>query len=261
MRLQTLIVAAILSAAAIAWWGCDSAPGPARIDNRPPLVRDLVFSPDGVNLDDPGAPATDASNRVSVPLALSVQATDPDGAVADVRFALQAPGAPAPYIAEGSLERREGDRFALSETLMLDAGRTGAYTLYVYAIDDEGRLGNQVRGSILLTNTGSPPVVESVTASPDPIKPPFPITFVLTAQVSDPDGLANIARVVVTTPSGGVFLLVDNGTRGDAKADDGLFTASFDVPEAAPGVQRFEVQAFDRSGLASSVVVKEVTVE
>ena len=84
----------------------------------------------------------------------------------------------------------------------------------------------------------------------------------LIAAVTDPDGLGNISQVVVRTPNGQEWPMFDDGrSLGDEMAGDGRFTASFEVPQATPGTQTFRFQAFDRTGLASPVVEKAVTIE
>jgi len=92
-------------------------------------------------------------------------------------------------------------------------------------------------------------------------------------RVYDPDGLGNILRVMGEAPNGSEFQMFDDGdTSGDDVADDGEFTATFDVPQevcsdtvpppcVTPGPQRFKVQAFDRSGNESNVFETDVEVQ
>jgi hypothetical protein len=84
----------------------------------------------------------------------------------------------------------------------------------------------------------------------------------LIAVVSDPDGLGNIQDVFVTTPNGNSLKMFDDGeSLGDDVANDGRYTASFDVPTATPGTFTFSFKAVDRSGLESEVVIKEIIVQ
>jgi hypothetical protein len=79
--------------------------------------------------------------------------------------------------------------------------------------------------------------------------------------VSDPDGLNNLLSVVVRTPNGSELEMFDDGASlGDEVAGDGRYTATFDVPQAEPGTFTFEFQAFDRFGLSSEIVTRDVTV-
>ncbi|GAB5519898.1 MAG: hypothetical protein RhofKO_21490 [Rhodothermales bacterium] len=239
--------------------GCDSAPGPAELDVvRAPTVSDLTFSPSFVRLDQ--LPADQVNGEIAqVPITISAQARASAGLEA-VNFVVQSPLAGQEVVAQGSLTGSAG-AYTGSPTMEVPVATPGLYTLLVYAVDAQGQISNELRGSIqVLSQGGGPPVIESVEASPNPLTPPT--TLVLTAVVSDPDGLTNVSRVEVTTPNGTVAQLFDDGvSRGDPVGGDGRFTASFNVPSAAPGVQTFSFQAFDRAGLASAPVTLDVTIQ
>lgn len=239
--------------------GCDAGPGPSAVGNRPPEVSQLVYSPQVVDLDDEATPYVLEDGHVEVPLAIQVEAEDPEGGLSHVAYAVQAPGAGSDAVSAGTLARDEQGAWAAETVLELPIGAVGTYQLLVFAVDEQGRPGNQVRGSLRFIHTGSPPVIEAVAVEPAVIRPPA--TVRLTATVSDPEGLLNVARVEARGTGGIVRFLRDEGLDGDEGAGDGLFTVRFDVPAAAPGIQAYVVRAFDRAGLASEAVVAEVGVE
>lgn len=250
----------VLTSGGLALSGCDSTPGPAPVDDRPPVVSNLAYSPQRIDLSEGAYQVQDS--MVTFPLVVQVTAGDPDGDVSDVVYQLQSVAVQPATLASGPMTPIGEGRYEASTPVSLPISQTGNYTLTVYAVDMDGRLGNQVRGSVALVNSSHPPVVVSVEAIPSVIRPPYPIDFTLIATVSDPDGLGNVARVEGHAPNGSIFALYDDGVSfGDQVRGDGKYTASFTVDDAAPGVQVFTIQAFDRAGLSSPPFQKEVTVE
>jgi hypothetical protein len=136
------------------------------------------------------------------------------------------------------------------------------YSLIVYATDQQTAVSNQVRGLIEYQLLGGePPVILSV-EGPESITPPAIWSYV--AEVTDPDGLGNIARVEART-LGQTFEMLDDGGEGsdsgDEVADDGRFTVTFEVPEGTePTTAQFQFQAFDRQGNESEIVTRDLTV-
>lgn len=240
-----LVLAGALALAALA--GCDSGPGGQPLGGIPPTVSGFAYSPDAVLFDTLGV----EGDTARIALALQVRAQDEDGAVARVPFVVE--GQFGGTVARGELEPQGEGVYAGTTELVLARAQRGRYTVLVYAVDDEGLLGNTVRGRFDFLATGlGPPVIDAI-EGPAEFRPPGTLRFV--AVVSDPDGLADIARVEVTVPAGGTFPLVDDGrTFGDEAAGDGRYTAAFDVPEAAPGPQTFVFRAFDRDGAQSEEV-------
>lgn len=238
---------------------CDSAPGPADLNPRPPVLSDFSFGPEVVNPGQlpEGWQATD--DGVSGPVTVRVTASDPDGTVDEVRYVVQSPTDPTQPLALGLLDAAGGARYEASFTLELPPGAVGNYTVLVFAIDDDRVQSGEVRGLLRFSASGAPPVIENVEADPEVVRPPTTLTLIVT--VSDPDGLDNISRVEGTTPNGQTFSLFDDGqSLGDEEAGDGRYTARFEVPSASPGTQTFSFQAFDRSGLASEVVTKDIQI-
>lgn len=244
-----LAVACTLALAA-----CDSGPGSATPEGVPPVVSDLTFSPQEIG----SAPGGEGA--FTVPLTLDVAARDEDGDLDGVFFAIQSPASGQEPVATGSLESAGGGRFAVTADVSIPEGEIGVYTIVVYAVDAEGSMSNTVLGNLKYVGTGEPPVIEDVEAEPEIVRPPTQLRLI--AIVSDPDGLANIARVIGTTPSGFEFDMADDGRNlGDEEANDGRYTATFDVPSATPGTQTFTFVAIDKSGLRSEVFTKEIEVE
>lgn len=233
--------------------GCDSATDPQPLGGRPPEVSDFAFSPDSVFFDD----AIVSGDTAGIDLAVSVLASDPDGEIDRVQFSID--GQFEGTIASGTLALGDDRRYAATAPLRLGRGQRGLYSVLVYAVDDDGLLSNQVRGLFELAGMGlGPPVIDAIDA-PMEFRPPG--TLVLVAVVSDPDGLSDIARVEVDGSGGGTFQLFDDGqSSGDETADDGRYTATFDVPTATPGPQTFVFRAFDRDGLASQDVPFTITI-
>ncbi len=258
MRVSPAAVAA-LCCGLLLLGACDSAPGPAAYDDRPPVVSDLSFTPANV-VATQVPPGQSAGEQVRVPLQFSVRVDDPDRDLALIGFAVQSPLAERAPLAEGTIDASGTGTYAHEVEVMIPKSEVGVYTLRVFAVDRAQNLSNEVLGTIRFFAEGSAPVVESVEAFPEIIRPPT--EFILIATVSDPDGLANIASVRVRFPTGAVAEMYDDGrSRGDEVAGDGRYTARFDVPQATPGVQTFQIWAIDRTGLESAVFEKPIRIE
>ena len=253
-RLLPLCLAAGLVLALAA---CDAAPGPDTPSGPPPLLSDFSFSPESVVFEDLPPEALVNDTLAQIQMSLSVRAEDAD--LDSVLYAIKAPFDAVRVFKAGHLTAAGGGRYAASFVLSAPIGGTGLYDIVVYAVDEERQLSNRVRGLMpFRVLGGGPPEITEIIA-PDTFRPPGDLTLI--AVVTDPDGLSNIRRVVVRTPSGSELRMFDDGaTQGDAAAGDGRYTARFNVPNATPGTQTFGFQAFDRSGLASPVVTRDITV-
>ncbi len=255
--IRTIAALAAIGALCI---GCDSVPGTDPSDAVPPRITSFSFTPNDVDISAlPPEQRTDST--ALIPLSIQVTATDADGTVGAVVFILEGLAPEDPPVLEGLL-RPVGAEHRLDTTLVLSFGAVGNYPLLVFAVDTDAHMSNRARGVLRFNSSvpiGGPPVIEDVEADPEIVRPPT--TFRLIATVSDPDGLENILKVSGTAPNGLEFQMLDDGAVGDDVAGDGRFTAQFDVPAANPGTQLFRIQAFDRSGLASAVFEKEVTIE
>jgi hypothetical protein len=256
-----LLACAALACAALA--ACDDAPGPPPFERRPPVVSDLQLSPSAFTY-------TGNEAVVSIPLQLSVAVDEGDGA-AVVRYVVRRQfesGA----VAEGTLAPADG-RYAGTDTLQVERGAVGLYVVTVVA-SGAGGVGNEATALLAYDALDlGPPVVVAAASDPNPV--PSPGAFTVTATVGDPDGLANIARVVLES-GGAEFQLCDDGNfgscgfggvdlpapSGDETEGDGRFSRRFQIPEGTePGDIGFTVQAFDRAGQASAPVLLIVTVQ
>ena len=251
--LMMAVMAAIAMALLVA--GCDSAVEPGPAGDRPPEVSNIAIAPDTVVISESSTGCEDITTSLHV----AADAHDAERALDRVPYAVLSPQRGAAPIAEGQLASVGDSRYAADTTITLPGGGIGRYTVLVYAVDGAEQLSNEVRGGLILTGEGSPPVIEEVIA-PSQINPPTTLRFVVV--VSDPNCLSNIAEVVVTLPNGQQVALFDDGeTSGDEAAGDGRYTATFNVPgEQEPVTQTFIFQAFDRTGLASDTVAVDVTV-
>lgn len=246
--------------------GCDSAPGPSDTAGLPPVLDGFSYSPQSLNVLE--APADQlVGDNVRVRFTVSVQASDPDGEVADVVLVLRSPVIDAEPILAQSMNGFDGGIYELIRDVELPRGQIGNYTVLVYAVDNEGQLSNQVRGTFLLENRGEPPVIESIEAPATIQRPPAGEQALarIVATVSDPDGLANITRVVFWNAAapGEVFDLFDDGqSGGDETAGDGRYTITVQVTsENTPGPRVFVFQAIDRAGLSSEEESITITIE
>jgi hypothetical protein len=256
-----LVLAAALVATALA--ACDDGPGPPPLDRAPPTVSDLQLTPRTVDY-------TGAEPVVQVPLQLSVAVDEGSGGVT-ARFVVRRPFAPG-ALAEGLLTPADG-RYAGAATLELPRGAVGDYVVTVVA-SGTGGVGNEATALLRFSSTSfGAPALDAAGVDPNPV--PVPGAFTVAADVSDPDGLANVARVVLAS-GGAEFQLCDDGNfgacgfggvdlpgpSGDAAAGDGRYSRRFQVADGTPpGEVGFTVQAFDRIGEASAAVPLTVTLQ
>ena len=247
--------------------GCDSAPGPADALERPPVVSSFSYAPKQLNLVDV-APGELEDGTIEVAFTASAAVDTRGGAVSldRVIFVLRPPTQNAAPVAFERMETAGNDLYEINQTLTLDAGEVGNYTMSIYAVDANGQLSNQVLGTFQLINEGSPPVIDSLVV-PDTIVRPTTgeKEELFIAVVSDPDGLNNIAGVVfwnVARPDITFSLFDDGESSGDETAGDGRYTTTVVIGSGnAAGINRFAFQATDRAGLKSEVVVKEITIQ
>ncbi len=276
MRLLSVLATAGLCLLGGVLAGCDSAPGPPSPDERPPVLFDFDFSPRSVVFEQL-PPDQIAGDLVRVPVELSVSARDADGDLETVRFLVQPPFSTSETVAAGEMTPAGNGRFTATATVEIPKSDVGVYSVVVFAVDGAGQMSNQARGEFAFEATGEPPVIEDV-ALPERVTRPAPgedpVLIPIVATVSDPDGLANIARVEMQVlPIGSVILqLCDDGgegacnpgfgSSGDETAGDGRFTITLQLDSSnAPGETTFEFRAIDRAGLTSETVTRTITVE
>ena len=243
--------------------GCDEAPGPPALVSAPPAVSDLQLTPSTFEY-------TGDADTVQVPLQLSVAVDAGDG-VSSVRYVVRRQFESG-VLAEGELAPADG-RYAGTTSFAVARGAVGLYIVTVTAFG-AGGVGNEATALLhYAAEDRGPPVVTGASVNPNPVVAPS--DFTVSAQVSDPDGLANVARVVLSS-GGAEFALCDDGNEGscglggtdlpspsgDAAAGDGRFSRKFSVPAGSgTGDIGFTVQAFDRAGQASEPVQLIVTLQ
>ncbi len=257
-RYTTAVLAAGIFAWALALSACDQAPGPPDDTASPPELSDFSFSPHEFI-----APLGDDNADAVVPLSMEVTARDPDHDIVAVSFVVFGDTT----IAEGMLAYGDGGRYAGRSDVTIPAGKLGVYTVLVFAEDREGILSNTVRGLLLVSGDGSPPVIHSVSA-PDTLRRPAegdpPVLLEISAVASDPDGLSNIAAVEfwnTNRPADRIGML-DDGLGGDAAAADGRYTRTVKIESSNnPGIVTFAFQARDRAGLLSNIAEATTVVE
>ena len=137
------------------------------------------------------------------------------------------------------------------------------------AKDRENHLSPVVTDTVLVESPviNNPPVITQV-AGPDTLSRAQGGTYLLTAAVTDPQGLDDIQKVTFNTfkpdgspSSGNPFSMYDTGSDGDAAAGDGIYSFQFTISQSnVTGQYRFEFQAQDKPGATSNVAVHIITV-
>ena len=253
---------------------CDSAPGARDLQESAPVVSGLSFAPGSISLDAvPPEDVSDGFAHVSLEVVATV-ADEDDDATALYIFVLP-PDGTAAVTGEKIINLNGDGRITSAVDLTIPTAQVGIYTVKVYASDGLGQLGNQATGSLEVTASSEPPVIElidipSTIVRPGVGQPPIQIPIVLTA--SDPDGLANILRVEMLVNGSGPLFLCDDGnigicnagfpTSGDITAGDGQFTITIQLDASNdPGENTFEFTVIDRSGLESESEERIVEVQ
>lgn len=264
------IVRGVAGALLLLFAGCDAAPGPTNLNERPPVVSNLAVEP-GVLIPD-GTAGAEADLVADVQVSWSV--ADPDGDVERVFVLVQSPNPGGEPVGTAELAAVSG-RMQATVQVSIPAGAVGMYPVTVVAADSRGAMSNRLVGRLDVEGSGAPPTILEVDAPeritrPAAGEPPVPITLV--AHVTDPDGAANIARVQVVANGTATLLLCDDGgqgscnvgfgSSGDETAGDGRYTLTIQLTSAnAPGTNVFVFQARDRSGLDSETVERTIIVE
>lgn len=250
---------------------CDSAPGLEEDRGTPPDLESFTFSPNLVVFEALPPEQIVDENMAKISLDLNVNISDADEDIETVSYIVRSPISPYDIVAQGELAGSGGSGSYLGiGELLLSKGSIGKYTILVFATDSKGNISNQARGSLdFQTEGGDPPVILAITA-PDSVSRPAPeqaaILVNIIAEVTDPDGLDNVAKVVLRTISNQEFPLLDDGGNdgspsGDAVAGDGMYTITIQVESTnGLGPNTFRFQATDRSGFESNIVEKTITI-
>jgi hypothetical protein len=215
-----------------------------------------------------------------IPFFISVKAYDPDSSdfISNVTYQILGPTI-TQLAEEGSLndsgangDDLAGDGIYSIETTTAFANwKFGEYHLIVQAYDNRQKQSESIY--VILPwakkNIGQAPQILKVTA-PDTVQLPASgdKSFTLAATVIDPDDNRDIKEVIFNTfkpdgsPSGGnPFKMYDDGTSGDATANDFIFSLQiFITSQNSPGNYRFEFLAKDYSDLISDKMIHIITV-
>lgn len=145
----------------------------------------------------------------------------------------------------------------------------GAMVVNFFAEDLDGNKSLELKDTLDVEENvpNEPPQIDEVNG-PITISRSQGGLHLLTATVSDPQGLSDIQKVILNSflpdsspSSGNPFNMYDTGANGDAVARDGMYSFQFTIsPSNALGNYRFEVQAQDKSGAKSDIVVHVITV-
>jgi len=253
---------------------CDSAPGARDLQESAPVVSGLSFTPGSISLD--AIPPEDISGgSATVSLQVVATVTDEDDDASSLYIFVLPPDGTSDTAGEKTVALSGDGRITTQVELTIPTAEVGVYTVKVYASDVLGQLGNQATGSLEITASSEPPVIDSIDipatiVRPGVGQPPVQIPIVLTA--SDPDGLANILRVEMLVNGSGPLFLCDDGnvgicnvgfpTSGDLTAADGNFTITIQLSsDNAEGQNTFAFKVIDRSGLESATEERIVEVQ
>ena len=247
--LAACIVLAALAASTLALPACDSAPGLPELAPLPRLSG-LEVTPTAFAFESDAATA-------ELPLVVRAELSAPATVRALVRFA------EADTLAAQAETETTGGAVELAVPLALPRGATGDYRVTVVTEASDGRPGDQAEAVFTFqAESLGPPTVTAVDA-PAAVAPGG--TLPVVATVTDPDGLANVALVLLQDETGAfVAQLFDEGSArsDDDAAGDGRFSETLRLGDGAePGDIPLQVVAFDRAGTASEPAAFTVTVQ
>lgn len=241
----------LLVALAPLLWGCDETPGVPDPFGSPPSITSFSLTPEEVD---------DGSTGQSVTLAptLTVDVSGGEGQVTVRAFIRALDG--ETLLAEGEASGGAG-RFQLTPSFEIPRGAVGRYPITITTEDASGRIGDRATAVLVFRSQSlGGPTVTSTSSTPDPVARPSSgsATVTLVADVSDPDGTANIAYVELRQDEEALFRFNDDGTGGDGTPGDGRYAVALAINSGTqPGTYGFDVVAVDRHGLES--VATEIT--
>ena len=225
---------------------CDSAPG--AFEPQPlPQISNVEVTPTAVDFQSDAATA-------SVPLVVRADVSAP----AEVRVLVRYAESDEP-LADVSQAVGPG-RVEIAAPLQIPRGAIGDYEITLLTEGADGRAGDRAQAVLAFeaSSLGAPSV--SVVA-PETVAPGGTLDVV--AVVTDPDGVENVALVLLTDDTGAVVAqLFDEGGRADELAGDGRYGESLRLSaDAQPGEIALRVVAFDRAGLEGEPAPFTVTVQ
>ncbi len=254
---------------------CDTAPGPEPIGSYGPALEDFDYAPGLVTYADL-PPEQVVGFTVELPVTMSVKARAGSSEVREVRFIMQQ-GPEA--VARGVLTNQGSDLYTAQTTLTISALDASVHTLLVYAVDAASRISGEARGTIQYVRSfepSEPPVLDELSV-PETIQRPAEgepaATLLLSARVSDPDGLQDISRVEFWNAAlpESRFLMCDDGgggaicgssqESGDETAGDGIYSRQVFIRSTnSLGVNTLVFQATDRAFLMSEQIARDVEI-
>lgn len=247
---------------------------------QPPVLMQVDISPSSINSDSINIGPSRSPDDV-LPLTATMTArvnTSQGNPISTVHFSLKNPVNNA-TISDGDLfdnglgiDRTKGDGvYSGKASFEIKRVEIGVFRLELFAEAENGFQSNTVLAPLSIYRGNRPPVLLDLDI-PDTLQLRSQAQLLtLRVRAADPDGLADIARVIFSSykpdgiaSSGNPFEMYDDGStnHGDERAGDGLFSLIITLPSTTvTGVYRFEFQAFDRSNEVSSTVIHRVTVK
>jgi len=247
-------------------------------DQRPPVLDNFDFTPKSL-IYALLPPDQIDGDSIRVPITISVTARSQGAQVSEVQYVVLPASTLEEPLESGVMAPQENSRYEQTFTLTLSALELSTYTIFVYAIDENGQTSGEVRGSLRYFRSfdpGSPPMIDSL-AVPDTLQRPAPgepaIGVLLVAAVSDANGPSDIATVEfwnINSPAVR-FPMCDNGgltpcgvssDSGDLAANDSLFTRRVSITSGnAAGTTTLVFQATDRAGLQSAEHTRDIVIQ
>jgi hypothetical protein len=260
--------------------GCEKEPN-SIIDSvgQPPVLMQVDIFPSSINSDSINiGPSRSPDDVLPLTATMTARANAGQGnPISSVRFSLTNPVNNA-TISDGELfdnglgtDRTRGDSvYSGKASFEIKRVEVGILRLELFAEAENGFHSNAVIVPLSIYRGNRPPAILDLDI-PDTLQLKSQAQFLtLRVRTADPDGLADIARVIFNSykpdgiaSTGNPFQMYDDGSanHGDERGGDGVFGLIIMLPSTtATGVYRFEFQAFDRSNEGSSIVVHRVTV-
>jgi hypothetical protein len=250
------------------------------VNGLAPLLTNVVVSPSSVNTDSINVgPSREPEDTLHLKIAIFAQVPALQGShqIAAVEFSVLPQGSTTPLVVgqladDGSPPDESGGDGTYSGWAAFDIQRVeiGTFQIEVTVVGQNGFRSNTLISPLQIIRGNRPPGLSNLEA-PDTVKlASQDQLLLLQVTASDPDGLADVQRVVFNSyrpngapSSGNPFPMFDDGnaSHGDAVRGDGIYSLTILLPSTSQtGTYRFEFQAFDRSNDSSSVILHSITV-
>jgi hypothetical protein len=241
------------------------------------LLTDMELSVYALDTDTvdvvPGNPKS-PDDPITVPIKLTVNVSEPLGAggsVSTLQYEIRLDGK-TPVLQSGDLQASSTPRtWEADIEFARKRGDVGDYRVDVFGTDEWGTNLNSGVSKFRLTYGSRAPEIIAVNA-PDTVDLQLQtLVILITAEVRDESGLADIKQVYFRSflpngrpgNDGNPIYLVDDGSTGsgDLTPGDGLYSVKVQMPSDTPkGEYRFEFRALDYSNLSSNVVIHKLFV-